>query len=231
ERSGAVTDSSVGTGRARTTWLTERLHDAPVRLDARAAALLGDHLGGDLSRLRGLLDTLAAAYGPGASIDTERLEPFLGDAGAVAPWALTDAIDAGDTAAALDALRRLLDSGGSHPLVVLAVLHRHYQAMLRLDGSGVTSGEQAAELLGMRSTYPARKALEQGRRLGAGRLGRAVCLLAEADLDIRGRSALPDATVLEILVGRLSRLGAGAGHDARGTGRGQRRSSSRRRAS
>jgi DNA polymerase-3 subunit delta len=208
DRLGSVVDTAVGTGRARTQWLVERLHAAPVRLDARAATLLGDHLGGDLSRLQGLLDTLEAAYGSGAAIDSEKLEPFLGEAGRVAPWDLTDAIDAGDTATALAALGRLLGPGGSHPLVILSVLHRHYQAMLRLDGAGVTSGEQAATLLGMRSAFPARKALEQGRRMGPARLGRAVTLLADADLDVRGRSALPDVTVLEVLVGRLSRLGS-----------------------
>jgi hypothetical protein len=32
-----VVDTAVGTGRARTQWLVDRLHDAPVRLDARAA--------------------------------------------------------------------------------------------------------------------------------------------------------------------------------------------------
>jgi len=229
DRVGVVVDAAVGTGRARTQWLVDRLHDAPVRLDARAATRLGDHLGGDLSRVQGLLDTLAAAYGPGASIDSDQLEPFLGQAGRVAPWDLTDAVDAGDTAAALVALGRLLGPGGSHPLVVLSILHRHYQAMLRLDGAGVTSGEQAAALLGTRSAFPARKALEQGRRMGAARLGRAVTLLAEADLDVRGRSALPDVTVLEVLVGRLSRLGSV--RETGPAGRGGGRTTSRRRAS
>ena len=208
ERHGSVLDTSVGTGRARTQWLVERLHDAPVKLDARAGSRLGEHLGGDMSRLRGLLDALAAAYGEGASIDVERLEPFLGEAGSVAPWDLTDAIDGGDTGGALGALRRLFAAGGLHPLQVLAILHRHYQAMLRLDGSGVTSPDEAAARLGMRSSFPARKALEQGRRLGPAGISRAVTLLAEADLDVRGRSALPSETVLEVLVGRLSRLGA-----------------------
>jgi hypothetical protein len=44
--------------------------------------------------------------------------------------------------------------------------------------------------------------------MGASPAGRAVTLLADADLDVRGRSALPDVTVLEVLVGRLSRLGS-----------------------
>lgn len=217
QRGGQVADASVGTGRARTQWLVEQLHDAPVRLDARAASLLGEHLGEDLSRLRGLLDMLAAAFGEGAAVDEGMLAPFLGEAGGVAPWELTDAIDRGDTAGALATLARMLGAGGVHPLVAMSRLHRHFEAMLRLDGSGVSSPEQAAELLGMRSAFPAKKVLEQGRRLGTARIGRAMTLVAEADLDVRGRTALDDATVLEVLVARLSRLGAV--RDAGGTRR------------
>ncbi len=214
---GGLVDTSVGSGRARTQWLVDRLHDAPVRLDARAATMLGDHLGGDLGRLGGLLDVLVSAYGPGAGVGTAELEPFLGEEGTAAPWDLTDAIDQGDTVGALVALRRLLGAGGQHPLVVLGSLHRHYRTMLCLDGAAVSSPEEGAKLVGARSVYPVKKAMEQGRRLGSARLGRAVVLLAEADLDLRGRTALPDAAVLEVLVARLSRLG-GAGARARRPG-------------
>lgn len=207
EAAGEVIDTTVGSGRARTEWLVQRLHAGPVRLDARAANRLGEHLGGDVGRLRGLLDTLASTYGAGAAVGEAELEPFLGEAGAGAPWDLTDAVDAGDAAAALEVLGRLTGAGGFHPLAVLAVLHRHYQTMLRLDGAAVTSAEEAAALLGARSVYPVKKALEQGRRLGSARLGRAVVLLADADLDLRGRSALPDELTLQVLVARLSRLG------------------------
>ncbi|HLJ07895.1 MAG TPA: DNA polymerase III subunit delta [Acidimicrobiia bacterium] len=212
---GRVVDSDPGRGRARGQWLTEQLRAAPVRLDARAAATLGDHLGQDLGRLRSLVDSLAAAYGEGAAVDEDRLSPFLGEAGSVAPWDLTDAVDAGDAAGALEALRRLLGPGAVHPLAVMGILHRHVQAMLRLDGSSVSTAEEAAELLGMRSAYPARKALEQGRRLGSARIGRAVTLLADADLDLRGRTGLDDRTVLEVLVARLARL-SGSGTPRRG---------------
>jgi DNA polymerase-3 subunit delta len=42
--------------------------------------------------------------------------------------------------------------------------------------------------------------------LGTARIARAVRLLAEADLDLRGDTSLPGETVLEVLVARLSRL-------------------------
>ena len=90
--------------------------------------------------------------------------------------------------------------------MILALLHKHYRQMLRLDGAGVTSPEQAAEVLGIKSAFPAKKALAQSNRLGSARVARAVQLLAEADLDLRGTTGLSGETVVEVLVARLSRL-------------------------
>lgn len=205
---GDVVDTSVGTGKARSQWLADHLKGGPVRLDGAAQARLGEHLGSDMGRLAGLLDTLAAAYGRGATVTAADLEPFLGEAGALAPWDLTDAIDAGRTAPALGVLHRMLTAGESHPLVILAQLHKHYRQMLRLDGSGVTTAEQAADVLGLKSAYPAKKALAQSNRLGSAGIARAVQLLSEADLDLRGTTGLPGELVVEVLVARLSRLGS-----------------------
>jgi DNA polymerase-3 subunit delta len=207
QKAGTVVDTAVGTGAARNKWVAEHLRQAPVRLDERARALLESHLGDDMGRLRGIVDTLAAAYGPGAMVDADQLAPFLGERGAVAPWLLTDAVDAGRTGEALAVLARLLGPGDMHPLAVLTILHRHYQTMLRLDGAPVATAEDAAALVGARSAYPVKKAMDQGRRLGSDKVAEAMCLLADADLDLRGASALPDDAVLQVLVGRLSRLG------------------------
>ena len=204
-RVGQVVDAGAGTGKARAQWLAERLRQSPVRLDPRAAELLGRHLGEDVGRLPTLLDALAAAYGEGARVGAGDLEPFLGQAGGVAPWELTDAIDRGDTAGALTQLRRMLQGGERHPLVVMASLHRHYAGMLRLDGSGVADERAAAALLGT-APYPAKKAMTQARRLGSPGVARAIELLAAADLDLRGATGAPDTVVLEVLAARLSRL-------------------------
>src|SRR5204863_8954549 len=117
----------------------------------------------------------------GAKLGVDEIEPFLGEAGGVAPWDLTDAIDRGDTAAALALLHRMMGAGDRHPLVVMATLHRHFAAMLRLDGANVTTEQQAAQLLGM-APFPAKKALAQWRKLGSANVARAITLLADADL-------------------------------------------------
>ncbi len=203
---GTVVEASAGRGKARSQWLADHVRQSDVRLDGRALARLDDHLGGDVGRLAGILDTLAAAYGPGATVSVDELEPYLGVAGSVPPWELTDAIDGGEVHEALAVLHRMLASGGAHPLAVMATLHRHVRQLLALDGSSATSPEEAAALLGLTSPFPAKKALAQCRRLGRRRIGRAVQLVAQADLDLRGATALPGALVLEVLVARLARL-------------------------
>lgn len=207
---GHVVEAGVPANKkGRDVWLAEQLRGAPVKLDPGAAKLVDAHLGEDLGRLTNLLESLAAAYGHGARIGVDDVEPFLGEAGSVPPWELTDAVDRGDTAGALSTLHRMLHAGDRHPLVVMATLHNHYARMLRLDGAGVRDEAQAAEALGMKgSTFPAKKALTQSRRLGHDGVAEAFRLLAEADLDLRKlRKDWPEELVMEVLVARLSRLG------------------------
>lgn len=205
-RVGAVVDAAVGTGRDRSRWMAEQIRSGPVHLTPEAASRMTEHLGDDLGRLDGLLQMLAAAYGSESAVDLDDLIPFLGEAGAVPPWELTDAIDAGRTEASLVALGRMLGAGGRSAPEILGLLHRHYDQLLRLDGAEGNTPEEAAALLGVRSTFVAKKALTQSRRLGSEHIAQAIVLLAHADLDVKGRSAMPAKAVLEVLVARLSRL-------------------------
>jgi DNA polymerase-3 subunit delta len=194
-------------GRQLAGWVDDQLAGAGLKVDGSARQRLVDWLGDDPQRLVGVVETLAGSFGPGARLTTDDIEPFLGEAGGVPPWELTDAIDKGDIPGALDKLHRMLDGGERHPLQIMATLHGQYARMLMLDGAPVTGEKDAAKLLGLKgSTFPARKALTQVRKLGHGRLVRALDLLAGADLDLRGRRAWPEQLVMEVLVARLARL-------------------------
>jgi DNA polymerase-3 subunit delta len=202
---GLALKAEPANARARTQWITEHVHDAGVRLDAAATARLNEHLGEDLARLDGITKMLRSAYGAQATVHEGDLEPFLGEAGAVAPWDLTDALDEGDSTKALEILHRMLEAGDRHPLQLLATLHRHYGAMLRLDGGEIADEAAASAATGL-APFPAKKALRQARRLGHERIVRAIKLLANADLDVRGRVAWPDELVMEVLIARLAQL-------------------------
>ncbi|MEZ5266399.1 MAG: hypothetical protein R2755_32450 [Acidimicrobiales bacterium] len=205
---GAVLQTGPQSGRgAKREFIEEHLGRAGLRVDNAAKAAIEAQLGEDVGRLVPLITTLAAVFGEGARIGVDDVQPFLGEAGAVPPWELTDAIDRGDVAEAVRRLRRMLAGGDRHPLQVMVTLTNHVERMLALSGSDARTEKDAAALLGMKgSTFPARKALDQGRKLGPARIARAVNLLADADVDLRGASAWEPQLVMEVLVARLAAL-------------------------
>lgn len=189
-------------------WVRDRVKRSPLALDPAAEDELRRHVGEDVSRIVPILEVLQAVYGPGSRLGPEDIRPYLGEAGSVTPWAFTDAIDEGDPARALELLRRLLEAG-RHPLVVLAILHRHVQNLMRVDSPSVRTEAQAAEMMGIakgRSTFPAKKALRSAQRWGSANIAEAVRLLADAEVDLKGASSWPGEAVLEVLVARLCRL-------------------------
>jgi DNA polymerase III subunit delta len=134
------------------------------------------------------------------------VQPFLGDAGGVPPWDFTDAIDAGNTTKALTLLARMTNGGGRHPLQVMSILHNHYVGIAKLDGVDARNEQDAMAATGIKSPYPAKKALQNYQRLGGASTRRAVELLAQADLDLRGARDLDPDVVMDVLVARLSKL-------------------------
>ncbi len=99
---GIVVATGPGRNRQeRSGWIDERIAASGVRLDPAARAAVSDWLGEDVGRLPALLETLGALGAGTGKLTAADVEPFLGEAGAVPPWELTDAIDQGDTATAL----------------------------------------------------------------------------------------------------------------------------------
>ncbi len=190
----------------RALWVRSRAAAKGIDLDDRVVARLVDWLGESAGALDGVLDTIASSHTSAARVRLEEVEPLLGEAGGVPPWDLTDAIDRGDASKAIELLHRMVHGGSRHPLQVMAILHGHYGKMARLDGSNAFDQDSAAQVLGIKSGFPAKKALEGSQRLGRDGLRRAIGLLADADLDVRGRTGLDEVVVTEVLVARLARL-------------------------
>jgi DNA polymerase-3 subunit delta len=201
---GQIVDVTTSKAGERKAWLHDHVRGGPVKLEPAAEDLLGRHVGEDLGRVEGLLGALSAAYGEGARVSADDLAPYLGEAGTVPRYELTDAIDRGEPGRALVVLHRMLDAGGLAPIQIVATLHGHFANMLALDGDDVSSERGAAEVLGT-APFVAKKALEQSRRLGSAKIAEAINLIAKADLAVRGESGLSAELVVEILVARLAR--------------------------
>lgn len=186
------------------------LTEAGFSYTAEVARLVANWFGGDQARIAGLVATLLSAYGEGARLARSDIEGFLGDAGSVAPWDLTDAIDAGDVAKSVDMLHRMMGPGGSHPLQLLSLLANRYGQMMKLDGRGVRTVDDASAILGGKG-FTVEKLLKQYQRMGSAGIARAMSLLAGADADLRGRIDWEPEWVMEVLVARLAALTKGEG--------------------
>ena len=192
--------------KGRSIWLDGLLAASPVTLAGPATRLIIERFGEDVSRVPALLHLLESSFPAGTRLSPDDIEPFLGAFGSVPPWDLTDAIDRGDVPTAVSLVRRMCDGGARHPLQIMSTLWSHVERMCRIDGTDVRTEDQAATLLGIKP-FPAKKALQQANRLGSDRLRRAVRLLAQADVDLRGATAVPAEATIEVLVGRLAALG------------------------
>lgn len=209
---GEIIATDPGSTRAnRDDWWADTFSSASIALDQRAKQLIKDHVADDIAMVPPLLRMLAGAFGEGATLGVDDVQPFLGDSGSVPPWELTDAIDNGDTTRALDALHRMLGAGARHPLQIMATLNSHYLRIAALQGAPISGEKDAAALLGIKgSTYPAKKALTTLRSLGPSGTKRAVEICANADLTLRGGGpAWSGDLVLEVVVARLARIAAG----------------------
>jgi len=198
--------AAVSNQKDRIDWVESHLIEAGFQYSADASRLIATWFGGDQGRLAGLLATLTSAYGEGAKLSRSDIEVFLGEAGSVAPWDLTDAIDGGDVKKALVMLHRMMNDGDSKQFLILALLSNRYAQMMKIDGRGVRSATDAAAILGGKE-FTARKVLEQYQRLGSAGISRAISLLATADVDLRGGKDWEPELVMEVLVARLARLG------------------------
>ncbi len=216
KRARAVGDVTAPTSERSADVLAAELDAADLRLTAAAQDAIRAHVGEDAGLLPGLVETLAGVHGRDAQLDVDAVEPYLGEAGTIPVWDLTNAVERGDIPGALTTVRRLLTVTSPrqprpmHPLQVLGLLHGHYRRLLRLDDPRVRTNEDAAAALGGRtSPRAAGFRLRQTRALGTEGLRRAFDLIAQGDLDLKGARAIPEAVVVELLVARLAALGGG----------------------
>jgi DNA polymerase-3 subunit delta len=202
----------------RQAFVLDRFSVHHVRTGPAVAQRVAERLGDDVARVDSLARTLYAIYGS-AMLGFEQIESYLGEAGGVPEWDLTDAIDQGHVAAAIATARRMLDSNNRVGVQITGILQRHYLKMARLDGSGATSGEQAAAIIGGHA-FPAQKLIRAARALGSNRIAQCLKLVAQADQDLKGAVYYgakrdddvdqTDLTVIEVLVARLAKMSEAA---------------------
>ncbi len=193
-------------------WSSSRHHAA---LEADAAALLVELVGPEVGLLDQELAKLASAV-QGGSITAKHVRELVGGWRTRTTWDMIDAALAGDAAAALVQLDRLL-LAGEVPIAILAMWSaslRKFAAATRMIERAESSGESltpraALAAVGVNS-YVVDKSTAQLRQVGRRRAGQLFRILLDTDLALKGVSSGNSASrlVIERLIVRLSKAAA-----------------------
>ena len=156
-------------------------------LTARAATLLVEHLGADLSRLDSELGKLAVAAGEDGRIEADHVEALVGRASDEIAWEIQEAMLSGDAAVALAKVHELVDLAGQPEILVsyfAADLVRKLYPAAIMVGEGASPFEIGRELKiwgGRQRPFAA-----AARKLGTYRTAR--LLQRVVDLDRRSKT-------------------------------------------
>ena len=218
----------------------DRVKAAGKRIDAPALTALVERAGPDIVRLRKDIDTLVLFVGDAPAITEKDVRLVVGAAQQFDDWAVTNAIAAGDAAAALRHVQLMIENGSS-PFQMLGQLGwwvrtkmtqvapdargrgraravprgRGEQARTRSAGGAGTTGGGT-----VRACATSSRQARQGRPGGRLRRSEAVEALGDPRLVTRGRVVVDDA-LLGHLVDQRHRLvqaGLGASGVVRGDG-------------
>ncbi len=94
-------------------WVRDRVNAAGVEIAPAATRLLAERAGTDLRRLRGEIERLLLYAAGQRTIGLDEVKAIAGPAVLLDDWAMTNAIEAGDAAAALRQLALMLDAGAA----------------------------------------------------------------------------------------------------------------------
>jgi len=208
---GLAIDCGSPTEARLTKWLVDwAMQQHKVQLSPAAADAIVELIGSELGLLDQEIAKLAISLGDQKRITPELVARFVGGWRAKTAWEMLDAALDGKLPEAMRQLDRLLASG-EQPVGILGQISsslRRFAAATRLIMQAEAASRriplaQALEQAGVK-TFVLHKAENQLRRLGRHRGAQLYQWLLEADVDLKGQSAMPPRLILERLVLRLA---------------------------
>jgi DNA polymerase-3 subunit delta len=189
-------------------WIQDEAKARGVRLAGDAARRLADVVGGDLSRLSSALEQLSLYVGDARPIGAADVDELIAETREHTVFELANAVGEGKEERALRAVARLFDQRESSVGVAM-MLARHVRQLAAVR-EAIDARAARADIPRLAGVPPfaVDGLVAQARRLGPAALRRAVALLAQADIDLKGpkKGALGERIVVEKLVRDLLAL-------------------------
>jgi|SRR5215210_2410590 len=201
---GQVLAYDVPRPRSPSTWVAGEFKRLGVELEADAARTLVDVVGDDVLTLASEIEKIAtwAARRP---VGTREIEAMAVPAREVEAWAVTDAWGARDLAAVMAACEASLEQREPFSIAVSLASHVGRVRAAQLLAEEGLGARDIAKRLGLRSEFPARKAVAHSENYSRDELDAAIVRLAELDAAIKGASRLSAELELERAVADVTR--------------------------
>jgi DNA polymerase-3 subunit delta len=208
---GLPIDCNAPTAARLSKWLGDWARQThQVVLPGPVAEMLIEMIGPELGLLDQEVAKLALSVGPDKKITLELVNRLVGTWRAKTTWEMLDAVLDGKVVEAMRQVDRLL-AAGEVPISILGQISaslRKLAAATRLILQGEAAGKrvaigQALEQAGVKP-FVLQKSERQLRRLGRDRGSQLYEWLLEADLDLKGDSAMPPRLILERLIVRIA---------------------------
>lgn len=181
-------------------WVVERAREHGLHLDSEAARALVEVVGGRQQRLVREIEKLALAVHPRTQVSAEEIERLATGESALETWELADALVAGDRGAALRLAERLRDQDERPGRLIYPIVRRlrevHRAAELLDRGTPERDVAAAIRL----PPWVARRVVAQARGADREGLERALCALADLELELRSPTELDDDAALSLAI-------------------------------
>jgi DNA polymerase III delta subunit len=201
---GQVLAFDVPRPRSPSAWVAGEFKRLGVEVDADAARALVDIVGDDVLTLASEIEKIAM-WAAGGPVGIREIEAMAVPAREVEAWAVTDAWGARDLAAAIAACEAALEQREPFSIAVSLASHvGRVRAAQLLSEEGLGTRE-IAKRLGLRSEFPARKALAHSENYSREELDAAIVRLAGLDAAIKGASRLSAELELERAIADVTR--------------------------
>ena len=203
---GKVLAFDVPRPRSPSAWVAGEFKRLGIEVDADAARALVDIVGDDVLTLSSEIEKIATSAA-GRPVGIREVEAIAVPAREVETWAVTDAWGARDLSAALAACEASLEQREPFSIAVSLASHVTRVRAAQLLGEEGLGTREIAKRLGLRSEFPARKALSHSQNYSCDELDAAIVRLAELDAAIKGASRLSGELELERALADVTRSG------------------------
>lgn len=168
-------------------WITGYLRDKKLKIEPHAAALIGEYLGTDLSKIANELDKLALNLAAGATVSDQDVERNIGISRDYNVFEFQKALGQRDALKVARIVNYFAANPKNNPMpVVIASLYGYFSKVYMLSELSQAHEKEVLEALNLRSAYFLKDYRATLRHYPRAKAEQVIALLREYDLKSKG---------------------------------------------